>query len=187
LVAELENVGFDYRKVGWRGKKRGTFSTQKTDKGRMQRQQALIDRLIAILEGHLENHRQLLSVMGQKMRAMIDGHTDEFREIARLERVALERIALSDVERIVAIDTVGQALGFTKMRLLDLITISGEEHREALLDLRDDLRDIREEQELLKRFTQKLILRSLEQLFTYLGCAKLEKRNFIDSAAISDN
>lgn len=147
----------------------------------------MIDRLIAILEGHVENHRRLLSVMGKKMRAVIDGHTDEFREIARLERVALERIALSDVERIVAIETVGQALGFTRMRLLDLITISGEEHREALLDLRDELRDIREAEDQLKRFTQKLILRSLEQLFTRLGCAKLEERNFIDSGAISDN
>lgn len=104
----------------------------------------LIERLISVLEGHAKNHRRLLSIMERKTAALVAGRIDDLEDIGRLERDALERIAESEAERIVATEAVGAALGFApfRLRLLDLITVSGEAHRDSLLDLRDELRDL---------------------------------------------
>ncbi len=133
---------------------------------------SLTDRLIGILERHARLHRQLLSLMERKKRAMVGDRLDELEEILGEERDAVGTIGESERERIALMDAIGSLLGFApprRLRLLDLISRVGEEHREVLLDLRDELRDIADDMDRINRLNRTLVLHSLEHVHLFLA------------------
>jgi flagellar biosynthesis/type III secretory pathway chaperone len=130
-----------------------------------------VERLVAILKGHLKNHRRLLEVMEKKRQACVRVQIEELEEAVAQERVAVEGIAQTEEERIEATAPLAEALGFSggsRMRLLDLIQLVGEDHREELLDLRDELRDVADAMDRLNRLNRTLVLHSLEHVHLFL-------------------
>jgi flagellar biosynthesis/type III secretory pathway chaperone len=131
-----------------------------------------VDRLIAILETHARLHRRLLEILEAKKKAMVEARIDELEAIVEGERIAIETVAASERQRIAQTAEVGEALGFQsgrRPRLLDLIGLVGEDHREVLLDLRDDLRDIADKMDRLNRLNRTLVLHSLEHVHLFLS------------------
>jgi flagellar biosynthesis/type III secretory pathway chaperone len=131
----------------------------------------LWDDLVIILDTHLKNHRRLLSVLEKKKEACVEVRIADLEKAVAEERLEIEAIAGSERERIAATERLGTALGFprpTRPRLLDLIGRAGEDHREALLDLRDELRDLAEVMDSLNRLNRTLVLHSLEHVHLFL-------------------
>ncbi len=137
----------------------------------------MVDRLVAILNGHLKGHRRLLEAMEKKKQACVRAQIVELEEAVQAERVAVEAIALTEAERSEANGRLSAALGFApgrRLRLLELIQLVGEEHREALLDLRDELRDVADEIDRLNRLNRNLVMHSLEHVHLFLILLKGE-------------
>jgi flagellar biosynthesis/type III secretory pathway chaperone len=131
-----------------------------------------VDRLIAILETHSRLHRRLLEILEAKKTAVVEARIDELESIVETERIAIEAVAASERQRIAQTAEVGEAFGFRKnrrMRLLDLIGLVGEDHREVLLDLRDDLREIADKMDRLNKLNRTLVLHSLEHVHLFLS------------------
>ncbi len=134
-----------------------------------------LDLLIATLEEHARNHRALLEAMERKKDAMVAGRIEEIAEVVGAERLAIEAIGESDRKRIPLTEEVGDAFGFSpgrRMRLLDLVQRVGERHREAILDLRDELRDLADAINRLNRLNRTLVLHSLEHVHIFLSLLK---------------
>jgi flagellar biosynthesis/type III secretory pathway chaperone len=133
-----------------------------------------LERLVMVLEGHTSLHRRLLGIMEQKKALMIHIQIAELDEIVREEQAAIEGIAESDRERMALTEEIGTALGLPgkRTRLLDLINRVEEPHREVLLDLRDDLRDIADSMDRLNRLNRTLALHSLEHVHLFLSMLK---------------
>jgi len=137
----------------------------------------LVDRLTAVLRGHLKGHRRLLAAMEKKREACVRAEVPALEEAVAQERVAIEAIALTEAERSEATASLADAIGFApagRLRLLDLINLVGEEHREELLDLRDELRDVADEIDRLNRLSRTLVMHSLEHLHLFLILMKGE-------------
>jgi flagellar biosynthesis/type III secretory pathway chaperone len=131
-----------------------------------------VNRLIAILETHARLHRRLLEILEAKKAVMVEARIDDLEAIVEAERIAVEAVAASERQRIAQTAEVGEAFGFRqgrRVRLLDLIGLVGEDHREVLLDLRDDLRDIADAMDRLNRLNRTLVLHSLEHVHLFLS------------------
>jgi flagellar biosynthesis/type III secretory pathway chaperone len=131
----------------------------------------LLDGLAAVLETHLRNHRGLLKVMERKKEACVQVQIGALEAIVAEERQAIEAIAESERERAALTRELAGALSFPEgrpCRLLDLINLAGEDHRETLLDLRDELRGVAEAMDRLNRLNRTLVLHSLEHVHLFL-------------------
>ncbi len=134
-----------------------------------------LDRLVRILEIHVGLHRDLLEIMKAKQTAMVQAETDLLQDIAEAERTAISAISDSERLRIQATAEVGQALGFPgtgRPRLLDIVQVCDEAHRDDLLDLREDLRDVADAMERVNRLNRTLVLHSLEHVHLFLSMLK---------------
>jgi len=131
----------------------------------------LVDRLIAILDGHIRIHRRLLDVLEAKKSAMVEARIEDLEKIVDVEREAIAAVTESERERIRTTDAIGEAMGFSparRMRLLDLVQVAPEDQKEVLLDLRDDLREIADAIDRLNRLNRTLVLHSLEHVHLFL-------------------
>ena len=131
----------------------------------------LVVRLVEVLKGHLKGHRRLLQAMEKRRKARAEGDVEVVEQALAEERVAVEAIALGDEERATATARVAKALGFApgrRMRLLDLIQLVGEEHRDELLDLRDELREVADALDGLNHLSRTLVLHSEERANLFL-------------------
>ncbi len=134
--------------------------------------EAKLDLFVAAIEEHARNHRELLKAMERKKTAMVAGRLDEIEEIVEAEKLAIEAIGESDRKRVPLTDEVGAAYGFAparRMRLLDIVQRVGERHREAILDVRDELRDLAEVINRLNQLNRTLVLHSLEHVHIFLS------------------
>ena len=133
-----------------------------------------LERLVMVLEAHAGLHRRLLQIMEQKKALIIHIQIAELDAIVREEQAAIEVIAESDRERMALTEEIGGALGLPgkKTRLLDLINRVEGPHRDVLLDLRDDLRDIADDLDRLNRLNRTLVLHSLEHVHLFLSMLK---------------
>ncbi len=133
-----------------------------------------LDRLVLVLSTHAELHRKLLKIMEEKKALMVQIRIDELEDVVKAERAAIEVIAESERDRIALTEEVGSALGLPgrRTRLLDLINRVEDPHRESLLDLRDELRDIADSMDRLNRLNRSLALHSLEHVHLFLSMLK---------------
>ena len=131
-----------------------------------------VDRLIELLEGHVKIHRRLVSVLERKKKAMVEVKMDGLEAILGEEKAAIDLISESERDRIGLTDEISKDLGYSpshRLRLLELINRSGEAHRDSLLDLRDELREIADSMDRLNRLNRTLALHSLEHVHLFLS------------------
>lgn len=132
----------------------------------------LVDRLIVVLERHAKLHRGLLVILERKKSAMVAVRPEDLEAVLVEERAALDTIADSERDRVGLTEEVGAAFGFPeprRMRLLDLVQRVGEDHRDSLLDLRDELRELADAIDRLNRLNGTLVLHSLEHIHLFLS------------------
>jgi flagellar biosynthesis/type III secretory pathway chaperone len=133
-----------------------------------------LDRLVRLLETHAELHRRLLKIMEEKKTLLVQIQIEELEDVVAAEQAAIEVIAETERERIALTEEVGSALGLPprRTRLLDLINRVEDPHRELLLEVRDDLRNIADEMDRLNRLNRTLVLHSLEHVHLFLSMLK---------------
>ena len=132
----------------------------------------LMDRLIACLESHVSLHRGLLALLERKKSAMVQARLEELEHVLAAEREAIVAIGESERERIALTAEIGSALGLPprkRPRLLDLLQRARDEHREPLLDLRDELRDLADGLDRVNDLNRTLVLQSLEHIHLFLS------------------
>ncbi|MBI4585795.1 MAG: flagellar protein FlgN [Planctomycetes bacterium] len=132
----------------------------------------LIEQLIDVLKLHIKHHRGLLEIMDRKKKAMISMKREELEKILDLEREVIGAVGVVEEERIHLTAAISKALGSPKggaMRLAELIQHVGEDYREELLDLREEMRDIADAMDCLNQINRTLAMHSLDHLHLYIA------------------
>ncbi len=107
-----------------------------------------VDELIELLERYVRRHRELRAIVRQRKDLGTDEDRHALEEIGDVEREVLADIGLLERDRITRMARLAQVLGSPSpdsMRLAELIGYVDTDQRDALLELREEIRGLADE------------------------------------------
>lgn len=129
-----------------------------------------LERLLHVLSLHVQHHRSLVEILERKKRALVEIDSAGLEKILDLEREAIGSIGAVEEERIDLTRNISRQLGQeSPMRLAELVLHAGDDCRETLLDLRDELRRVACELDRLNRVNRTLSVHSLEHVNLFIA------------------
>lgn len=132
----------------------------------------LVARLVDVLQQHLAHHRSLADILREKKAAVVELRHADLERIVDLEREVIGAIGVAEEERIAITQDLAVCAGRPRgsdLKLRELVQFAGEEHREELLDLRDELRAVADELDRLNELNRTLLLDSMSHINLYVA------------------
>ena len=131
-----------------------------------------VEKLIGALNVYVDTHRQLAKLLEEKKIALVEMNDESLEGILEHERSVIERIGDIESERIELTEEVAVFLGRppgSTIRLVELIMLVGDDYREELLDLRDEVRDVADRIDRVNKLNGSLVVQSLEDIHLYIA------------------
>jgi flagellar biosynthesis/type III secretory pathway chaperone len=131
-----------------------------------------VEKLIGVLNVHVDTHRQLAKLLEEKKLALVQMDYENLEGLLEYERTVIERIGDIERERMDVTEDLSVFLGRpagSSIRLVELIMLAGDDYREDLLDLRDEIRDVADRIDRVNKLNGSMVIQSLEDIHLYIA------------------
>lgn len=128
--------------------------------------------LVAVLEIHVQCHRDLVQVLRERRDTLVGMQFDELEKHLETERQVIERIGEVETQRLDLVAELASQVGSeagASMRIAELVIHVDDAAQEELLDLRDEIRDLADELDRINSLNRTLTLRSMDHIHMYIA------------------
>ena len=131
-----------------------------------------VDKLIEVLHVHIDNHSQLAEILEEKKSALVKMKYEDLKNLMEREKIAIGRVGDIERERIELTDELAVFLGRDEgstIRIVELVMIVGEDHRDELLEIRDEIRNVADRIDRVNKLNGSLVMQSLEDIHLFIA------------------
>jgi flagellar biosynthesis/type III secretory pathway chaperone len=133
---------------------------------------SMVSELVEVLESHVERHQDLCEVLESKKNALVQLDHHSLEDILTREQAVIEKIVEVESERLRLTERIAESIGAPSgraMRLAELVSYVDDELRDALLEIRDEIREAADRIDRLNRLSGAMTVQSLGHLNLYIA------------------